>query len=671
MIFLSPSQNNKRIFAIAMGVYTFVALIALGSLSQHQFELDDLAYLNDLDQIHQDPSAIFSADRRLPGRPVTDMALLLIQMSFTDNPTAFHVALVFCHLITTFLLTFTFLKTGLNQELSLIGGLFFLINLAHFRAIHWISCLAYPLSLSWGCVGILAYIAYHETPRYKWYGISVCGFVLAILSHPAAIVCPAFIAYFTWQKKQPMRPILSIGIISLAVLIGLLKLFPQVPQAEHATAVLQWHIIDLIQHGFWYLGRLWVSTFTVFREMNDIQTPDLLLGVLAVIGVIVLWYYRIFPTAHWGIWMLLSTVVFITNPNQTHFESGPSRHLYFASAGSAALLAWACQQLSLKISRSSQSRPKICLTLLVTLITGLSIVGLKKSEAFTYIISARTYLVTNQKEKATQLFEKAVAQAPQLVSSAMYERFPIANLAEGKFLNDSLHQALAQYPDNKLIVAIRMIYGFQSNTVDHQHLTDRIVAFAQQNTKDIQEFVAISCLNLGYFYATKLQHSPAEILYQGALKLKPGYPEAAVHLSQIYIKQKKIDAARQILHLAINHYPTHVDALQNLAALYHREKDWDQTEKLYKRLLTQQPHATDILFKLGYIYMSQKNYAEARPLFETLTQQTPKNWQGFAYLGQCLHAQGHTTAAVRAYQRALKLKPNQPELQVLLRQLTP
>jgi tetratricopeptide (TPR) repeat protein len=656
-----------------MGVYTFIALIAFGSLSQHQFELDDLAYLKDLDQISQGPSAIFSSDRHLPGRPVTDLSLLLIQTISPNNPAVFHIAVVLCHLIATILLTFTFYKTGLSQELSLIGGLFFLINLSHFRAIQWISCLAYPLALSLGCLGLLFYIAYQKRTQKTYYIISLCGFVLALLSHPAAITFACFAFYITWQNKQPLRPAFGISVLSFIFLIGLLKLFPHVPQAEHVTAAFQWSIIGFLQHGLWYLGRLWTTTLILFPGLNGIQTVDLIFGTLALLGVGLLWHQKKCPIAHWGIWMLMGLAAFITNPNQTHFESGPSRHLYFASAGSAVLLAWICQALSLKVSQLFKQSwlPKISLILLIAIITSLSVAGLKKSETFAYIISARTYLVTNQLEKATHLFEKAVAISPEHVSSAMYERFPIANLAHGKFLNDSLHQALAHYPDNALIVATRMVYGFQSNTVNHQYLTTRVVKFSQKKPQKVQKFIAIALLNLGFFYTTQAQYASAETLYQGALKVQAIYPTASIHLSQVYLKQNKIDAARQLLHKTITHFPTNVEALQTLADLYHKEKDWAQTEHLYKRILIQEPHSTNILFKLGYIYMSHQRYSEARPLFETLTQETPKSWQSFAYLGQCLHAEGNSNAAIRAYQHALRLNPDQPELQRLLKQLAP
>ncbi len=122
--------------------------------------------------------------------------------------------------------------------------------------------------------------------------------------------------------------------------------------------------------------------------MNDIQTTDLVIGSVAFMGAILIYYRRIFPIAHWGVWMLVTLAAFITNANQTHFESGPSRHLYFASAGSAILLAYLCQQLSLQISRIKPLPwlPKISFACAIAIITTLSIIGLKKSEAFTYAI---------------------------------------------------------------------------------------------------------------------------------------------------------------------------------------------------------------------------------------------------------------------------------------------
>ena len=516
-----------------MILYVVVGLIAFGNLSTHHFELDDLAYLEDLNQIRQAPSTIFSPERRLPGRPATDLVLLFIQTIYKNNPAAFHIGLVFCHLIATILLTFTLYKTGLNQELSLISGFFFFINLAHFRAIQWISCTAYPLALIFGCIGILAYIAYRETSRGALYSLSIFGFTFAILSHPAAVAFPIFLIYLAWQNKQPLNPVVALGGIAFIVLIGLLRFFPDVPQTEHATAVFQWHILDFLQHGLWYLGRLWVSTFTIFPDMSTTHTFDQIFGILAAIGIILLFIYRVFPIAHWGIWMILCLAVFITNPYQTHFESGPSRHLYFASVGSSVLLAWQCQKLSLILPSRSSWLPKISLAFLITTVSVLCLIGIKKSETFAYILSARTYLVINQQDKASQLFERAVAQAPKLVSASMYEKNLIINLGRGQFLNHSMQQAIAHYPNNPSIIALQMLYKFQEKDLSEHNITDRIVVHAQQYSKQTQELIAISCFNLGSFYATKSQYKRAQKLLQSALKLKPRFPEAVKLLGQV------------------------------------------------------------------------------------------------------------------------------------------
>lgn len=655
-----------------MAVYVVFTAIAFGSLSNHHYELDDLAYLIDLGQMRQDITTILASNRNLPGRPLTDLVLLLLNVTLGSEPAVFHIAIVICHLIATILLTLTYHKLGLNTELSILSGFLFLINLAHFRAIQWISCLAYPLALSVGCLGILAYLFYQKTADKKWYILSILFFLLGLLSHPATIAFPIFMAYFTYHQKQKLRPIVILIVIAITFLFLLLKQFPNVPQAEHATAALQWEITDFIRHGFWYLGRLWTSTFFVFPNMNEIYTFDLIGGLLAVLGVATLIYYRVFPIAYWGIWMLLGLAVFVTNPNQTHFESGPSRHLYFASAGSVVILAYVCQQISFKVAQQIKNNwlPKLCLLLLVSTITGLSLFGLKKAEAFAFALSARTLLVYEHKEQATQYFEKAVNRAPQFVTSAMYERFLIANLAEGKFLTNSLHQALAHYPNNGLIVAIRMFYGFQSDTVDHQHLTDRIVTFAKQLSEEKQKFAAIACLNLGYYYTAQAQDQSAEILFQGALKIKPDYPEATIHLSRNFTKQNKIQAAQKLLSTAVQYQPNHVELLKSLADIYVLQKNWTQATDLYKRIIALQPNATEERFILGYIYLTQKKYSEAKPHFEHLTQLAPDNWQNFAYLGQCLHAEGNFEAAKRAYQKALQINPDQPELQTLLRNLT-
>jgi tetratricopeptide (TPR) repeat protein len=658
---------------IALTVYSCVALAAFGSLSTLQFELDDLAYLGDLKQIGEHPGHIFSAARRLPGRPVTDLALLVVQMGFPNDPAAFHIALVLGHCIAVLLLVLVFHKMGLNLELSLLAGLLFLVNVAHFRAVQWISCLAYPLALGFGCAAILFYTTYLDTSRPKWLVLSLTAFLLALLSHPAAVIFPVFLGLVSPQKKWPLRPILMVSATCFALLVALIRLFPEVPQTEHATAAFEWEPIGYLQHAFWYLGRVWTSAFYVFPGMSTVVPFDLISGILALLFVCFLFYFRSFPIAHWGLWMLLSLAVFTTNPNQTHFESGPSRHLYFASAGSAALLAWVCQQVSLKISDLTRTKwmAPTFLALCTAALTLAGILGLKRSETFAYIISARTYLVGNQLDAATDLFERGVHNAPDLVGSAMYERFPIANLGKGRFLTDSLQQGLAQYPDNAVLVAIGMTYGFQSDTADAQHLTEGIIRYARQQSDEVQDYAAIAFLNLGFHFLSVENVTPAGILFEGALQLKPDYPEAATYLSQIALKKNDIAAARQFLNRALNLNPQHIEALVGLADLFYSEKNWEEAERLYQRVLTQLPRSPKYQFKLAYVYMLQNKFSKAREVFESLTRANTKSWQYYAYLGQCYHAEGKVIEARQAYALALKLKPDLPEIRNLLQQLTP
>ena len=86
--------------------------------------------------------------------------------------------------------------------MSLAGGLLFLINVAHFRAVQWIACLVYPLALSLGLVVILLFARYLATNRRALLFGALLAQMLAILAHAGSVCAAAFCLYLAWRRAQ-------------------------------------------------------------------------------------------------------------------------------------------------------------------------------------------------------------------------------------------------------------------------------------------------------------------------------------------------------------------------------------------------------------------------------------------------------------------------------------
>tara|TARA_Y100000994_G_scaffold178922_1_gene147912 strand:- start:415 stop:672 length:258 start_codon:yes stop_codon:yes gene_type:complete len=85
----------------------------------------------------------------LPGRPVAKIFFLLGQSLWGQNTTPYHLLLVGLHVLAN--------RLGADLELSLAGGLLFLLDVAHFRAVQWIAYLVYAVGLSLALMAIVLF----------------------------------------------------------------------------------------------------------------------------------------------------------------------------------------------------------------------------------------------------------------------------------------------------------------------------------------------------------------------------------------------------------------------------------------------------------------------------------------------------------------------------------
>lgn len=86
-----------------------------------------------------------------------------------------------------------------------------------------------------------------------------------------------------------------------------------------------------------------------------------------------------------------------------------------------------------------------------------------------------------------------------------------------------------------------------------------------------------------------------------------------------------------------------------------------EAEQVYKLLLQEQPHAIDALNLLGALTYDDRRFAEAQDYFETVLTLQP-GAESHNSMGIVLKAQGKYAEAIEHYQKALALKPHQPEV---------
>ncbi|MCZ6634202.1 MAG: hypothetical protein O7G87_12415 [bacterium] len=345
---------TPRSYLVFAGLCFLLALLTFGSLREHQFEMDDNDYLHDAEIALKVPSHLLSADRYVACRPVVDLIFIMTHAVWGSNPANYHLLMAALHFVSSMVLFWTFRVWQIDFELSAFATLLFLMHVGHFRAVHWISCLAYPVALIFSLLVLIHYRRFLETGDYRCFVIAIVFLNLAILSHASSSAVVLCILYFAYRKGTPVREIilqaLLLGFIAVGLVWLLSLLSVNTPQAEHGLD--QTDFLSILYSWYWFTGRLYAFAFWLPRNIGGVQISDMVIGALVIVmGIWSIWRHR-GAVSDWVVWSLALMLPFTTDHHsishaQEHWVFGPSRYLYLASAGSSFVLAWLIRQVVL------------------------------------------------------------------------------------------------------------------------------------------------------------------------------------------------------------------------------------------------------------------------------------------------------------------------------------
>jgi tetratricopeptide (TPR) repeat protein len=131
------------------------------------------------------------------------------------------------------------------------------------------------------------------------------------------------------------------------------------------------------------------------------------------------------------------------------------------------------------------------------------------------------------------------------------------------------------------------------------------------------------------------------------------------------LEKKKIESGLRHLEKAINLYPDFLEAQLLLGTAYMDAKRWDKAEQALRRALELEPQTAAAFFALGELYLQQGRATEAeKPILDGL--KLEDSWQGHFALGKTYWALGDATRALPHATRAHELKPDFPQVHLLM-----
>jgi tetratricopeptide (TPR) repeat protein len=155
-----------------------------------------------------------------------------------------------------------------------------------------------------------------------------------------------------------------------------------------------------------------------------------------------------------------------------------------------------------------------------------------------------------------------------------------------------------------------------------------------------------------------------EIYLRLALRLDPQENEAWVFLGDILAESDDQDAARVAYGKVPVTSPDWVDARERIIASYQAQDDLDTAIKMAEDLVKAAPNDRDALVVEADLYRAAGRFPDAVKVLDKLIDQDPTgaDWAIYYERGTALDRAGHWPEAEKDLQKALALRPDQPDV---------
>lgn len=698
---LHPTRQTWVIYLLVM---IAVSWACFGSLADHLLDTHDDELFRDSVALSENLAFFFAPATEKAvgsGRPLADLIESIPYLIWGPDPAYYHLFVVFLHTLASLLLAYVAWELGMGLELSLAGGMLFLINVAHFQAVHWISAMDYPVALMVSLGAVLCCVRYYRTQRPEWFW-GCCGMLpLGALAHPAALMAWPFCLYWAWCGERGLKPLwrslLPLGLLMLPTLAFIS--YTTAEKTSTAQALNHYALANLpaILEGvfrliLWFCSRLLTTAHWALVAVYQQQLWELGLGLGVLTGLGVLVWKKIHPAALWAVWTLLMLLPFLVLTEEVvkDLPAGPSRYLYLSTAGSSLILAWLLERSSLWLGR--YLKPWIPYAGALALILASSFFSLKKAEALTFYTSGRNYISMGEIDLGIKQLERAIGRGSDTIPLLdAYSRLcmqlmgtddlkPVLDQALQKFSADlnlnffrsvdlsfSPDPAVAQQARNRLVSLVDKFQGEQRKNAElvlFQAYANYGLNRAQQN--DLNRAIPA--------YHRALEYSPGNVkiyrrlilaliatgqtgeatnLAQEALRLNPDDP-GTPGLRVLYLRlQGKVDEAIRVCRSALLEHPTE-DLFSLLGGCYEHQGDLENARATYQQCLALFPGCLPARQRLAEVDRLFGDPASAIQALEKTIALDPETAANYYDLGNLHYSAKHLEQAVLGYQEAIR-----------------
>lgn len=175
---------------------------------------------------------------------------------------------------------------------------------------------------------------------------------------------------------------------------------------------------------------------------------------------------------------------------------------------------------------------------------------------------------------------------------------------------------------------------------------------------DPNSFQALN--NLGVLYAAMEKYPEAAQAYERALSLNPNSFPLLVNLGLAYFKGGNLRAAAKPLAKAVSLQPDNFQARSLLGMAYYGNKDFTRASAEFAKLIAMKPDNATLQFLLAQSYLQSGQDQKLLDYFEEIQRRSPDSFSIHMLMGEADDGLDRTAAAIKEFQAAAALAPDQP-----------
>ena len=637
------------------------------------------------------------------------------------NPLGYHVVNVLLHAGNAVLVWITLRR--LSVPGAWLAGLIFAVHPVNAATVAWISEQKNTLSMLFYLVAILLYLRFDEEGRWRWYGLSLGAFLLALLSKSAVVMMPVVLLGCVWWlhgrvRWQDFRR--SVPFLLLSLALGLVAVWFQYHQVLMKGAGVRPLTFGarLVTAGWvpwFYLAKVLapVNLMVIYPKWN-INPSSLvawLPGVILVSFFVLFWLRR----GTWGRASLFGFGYFVVTLfpvlgffDQALFVSSlvADHWQYYSMIGVIGLVVAGGEKLC---ARMNQRRFAIEIALSVMTLATLSMATWKRGRVYATDESLWQDNVTKNPsawlaqfnlgvalkragrvEEAIKHYRQALQSNPTYAEA--HVNLGVALQQEGNTPEAIKHyqQALKISPNladvyYNLGLALQQTNDFKGAIAQYRQalridpesaVTHNNLGIVLQRESRMQEAMthyrraieidpgnADAHYNLGIALEREGMPSEALVQYERALKINTQNAtlrrSLALVLQQLGQTQRAIDQWEAALRIQ----PDYAEAHYNLGVACVQLGREQEAVSHWLRALQIKPDYAEAHYNLGVACVQQGKVEEATGHWQEALRINPSYAEAHYNLGVALEEQGQIQNAVGHYREALRIKPDYQEAQ--------